>query len=107
MAGEPQRRCVACRKSSDRSELLRIVVCDGNLRLDVEGRSPGRGAYIHRRSSCWRNASDKGRWEHALRIPKNSLAAAGFAEFLQSLAPYVLGEVDGEASGKIGRKIRL
>jgi predicted RNA-binding protein YlxR (DUF448 family) len=49
----PQRTCVGCRGTAPKEELLRIVrSADGSVRVDPDGRAPGRGAYVHRRRAC-------------------------------------------------------
>ena len=52
---EPQRTCVACRRTGDQPSFVRLVRSpEGDVQPD-EGkrRSPGRGAYLCRNRSCW------------------------------------------------------
>ncbi len=50
----PERMCVACRERGTSDDLLRLVVhpTDGTLVLDVKGKLPGRGAWVHPMASC-------------------------------------------------------
>ncbi|WP_329041010.1 YlxR family protein [Streptomyces sp. NBC_00178] len=43
----PERTCVGCRERAAKSELLRIVVGEGEVVPDPRGTLPGRGAYVH------------------------------------------------------------
>lgn len=86
----PKRLCVACRESSAKRQLVRIVrTPQGTVEVDTTGKRSGRGAYICPRSSCWELALNKGRLERALKTAiapadKESLiaykAAQKFAE---------------------------
>ena len=43
----PMRTCIACREEKPKKEMLRIVRnAAGEIRLDLSGKLPGRGAYI-------------------------------------------------------------
>jgi len=44
--GEVKRRCVSCRKESQKKLLLRLVGDGGELRFDMLQKRPGRGAYL-------------------------------------------------------------
>lgn len=47
------RRCVNCRESKHKSELLRVVrTPEGNFILDFTGKANGRGAYICKNEIC-------------------------------------------------------
>lgn len=62
----PRRTCVACRSSSAKRGLVRVVRSpEGRVEVDPTGRRAGRGAYLCRRRGCW---------EQALRSPKDPLA---------------------------------
>ena len=44
---QPVRTCIACREEFDKKALLSIVKDkEGNISVDVTGKSNGRGAYI-------------------------------------------------------------
>ena len=56
----PQRSCIVCRESKDKSELLRVVRRpDGSVVLDDTGREPGRGAYVCKHGDCMATAVKK------------------------------------------------
>jgi len=49
----PMRRCVACRTSRPKAELLRVVrTPSGAIEIDATGRAAGRGAYVCKRPEC-------------------------------------------------------
>ena len=52
----PLRRCVVCRTSRPKPELVRWVHTGEGIALDATGTSPGRGAYICASESCLRGA---------------------------------------------------
>lgn len=54
---QPQRTCIACRDTSDKRTLTRLVRGpDGHVRLDGTGRASGRGAYLCDQPQCWERA---------------------------------------------------
>jgi predicted RNA-binding protein YlxR (DUF448 family) len=67
---QPQRSCVACRTTTDKRGLTRIVrTAEGHASLDPTGRLPGRGAYLCSRRACWERAlGDRGPLARALRV---------------------------------------
>ncbi|MEO0600281.1 MAG: DUF448 domain-containing protein [Myxococcota bacterium] len=47
------RQCLGCRDRTDRGSLIRLVASpDGQLVVDLKGRLPGRGAWVHPRPEC-------------------------------------------------------
>ena len=64
---QPLRRCIMCRRSSPKEELLRFVPTPTGLVWDVSHRLTGRGAYVHRVLSCWSKMQERNRWEHAFK----------------------------------------
>ncbi|MBL7488976.1 YlxR family protein [Frankia sp. AgB1.9] len=63
------RTCVGCRSRAARSDLLRIVVVDGELLPDVRRRLPGRGAHLHPDLTCLDLAERRRAFPRALRVP--------------------------------------
>ncbi len=62
-----QRTCIACGKSSDKADLLRIVRDpSGVVSFDKTGRAPGRGAYVCS-AECFAAACKKKKLDRALR----------------------------------------
>ena len=80
---QPQRTCVACRSTSDKRTLLRVVRGpDGSVSVDPTGKRAGRGAYLCNRLECWQAALKKGRLDSALRVtlaPDDKLALTQYA----------------------------
>ena len=50
----PLRRCTGCGEMKPKKELVRSP--EGEVSLDLTGRSPGRGAYVCRQAECLRAA---------------------------------------------------
>ena len=69
-----ERSCVVCRRRAPKSELLRIVLSDGALVLDLKQNMPGRGGYAHRSWECVSRLGQKDRWERALRMKGDALS---------------------------------
>lgn len=56
----PMRMCIACREMKPKSEMTRVVKnADGEIRLDVTGKAPGRGAYICSGEECLKKLNGK------------------------------------------------
>ena len=65
----PQRSCVVCRTQKNKSELLRIVKNKENIiKIDENGKEPGRGAYICYSKECLEKAIKTKKLEKALEI---------------------------------------
>jgi len=64
----PQRTCVGCHRTLPKRQLVRLVYTEEGVRVDLTGRLPGRGAYLHDRRSCWEQALKKGTLARALRV---------------------------------------
>ena len=73
----PMRKCTGCGEMKPKRELIRVVkapdlrnengevVEKGEVSLDLNGRKPGRGAYICRSSECFEKARKGRRFEKA------------------------------------------
>ncbi|MEU7182759.1 MULTISPECIES: YlxR family protein [Streptomyces] len=48
----PERTCVGCRERAAKSDLLRIVMIEGECAPDPRGTLPGRGAHVHPTPAC-------------------------------------------------------
>ena len=63
----PQRKCMGCMESRNKSELIRVVRSpEGEISLDLKGKKSGRGAYICKNLSCLKKARKGKRIEKAL-----------------------------------------
>ncbi len=70
---QPIRTCIACRNTSDKRQLLRIVKGpDGRVECDVTGKHAGRGAYLCPTMSCFETAWKKRSLDRALRTNLNN-----------------------------------
>ena len=52
MRQAPQRTCVGCRRIRAKAQLLRITRTPNGVRLDLDQRLPGRGAYLCHDPDC-------------------------------------------------------
>jgi predicted RNA-binding protein YlxR (DUF448 family) len=86
----PSRTCVGCRDTASKPELLRLVrSSSGGIRIDPDGRAPGRGAYVHRSDACVDQALRRGALARALRTSIGSEEARklrGMVEGMQGNA---------------------
>ena len=65
----PQRTCVACRRTDNKRELVRVVrLADNRVAVDPSGKKAGRGAYVCVDGGCWDAAIKRRALERALRI---------------------------------------
>lgn len=65
----PERRCVGCGESFEKKELIRVVrTAEGEVALDFTGKRSGRGAYICRKTSCFKAARKKKALERNLEV---------------------------------------
>ena len=72
MKNIPQRTCTVCRTQKNKNELLRIVKNKENIiKVDVNGKEPGRGAYICLNMECFEKAKKTKKLEKALDIKIN------------------------------------
>ncbi len=64
----PQRRCIGCRESFSKKELVRIVKSpEGTISLDLTGKKNGRGAYICKKEECLEAAFKKKQLDYAFK----------------------------------------
>jgi predicted RNA-binding protein YlxR (DUF448 family) len=70
----PQRTCVACRQTSAKRQLVRIVrTPDGSVTVDPSGKLSGRGAYLCDSPACWQAAlKQRGALARALKVETTS-----------------------------------
>lgn len=52
-----QRSCIACRSLENRTELIRTVLIGNEIKVDLNHRMPGRGAWLH--SRCFTAAVER------------------------------------------------
>ncbi|MFO7576193.1 MAG: DUF448 domain-containing protein [Pelovirga sp.] len=94
-ASKPQRTCVACRKSQDKSDLLRFVLApDGQVVVDYRQHLPGRGVYTCPTRECLALAVKKNSFRRSFATPAAPVDVAGLQEQLrQALIQRIAGLV--------------
>jgi len=84
----PQRTCVACRRTTAKRELVRVVrTAEGRVEVDPTGKRSGRGAYLCPTPGCWRLAVQKGRLDRALKTSVSARDKEALLQYAQSLEP--------------------
>ena len=63
----PQRKCIACNKSFNQNELLRITFDGTQLKVDEEKKNDGRGCYLCKNSQCIEKALKKNAFSRAFK----------------------------------------
>jgi predicted RNA-binding protein YlxR (DUF448 family) len=62
----PQRMCLGCQEMKPKKELIRVVKnSEGDIKVDLSGKAPGRGAYICKSVECLDKAIKTKRFERA------------------------------------------
>lgn len=88
---QPQRTCVGCRLSCNRSDLLRFVLSpQQQLLVDYRQRLPGRGVYTCLDPDCVERAVERKQFQRALKVDhlaleKQALVALICEEILQKI----------------------
>ena len=67
MGTSPVRTCIGCRQTSPRTELVRLVLIEGQPTVDPRRRLPGRGASVHPTEVCVNAAVRQGGFARAFR----------------------------------------
>lgn len=70
----PIRTCIGCRERADKTELLRIVLVDGEIMPDQSAERLGRGAYVHPMRECVTLARERRAYARAFRVSPGSAA---------------------------------
>jgi predicted RNA-binding protein YlxR (DUF448 family) len=66
--------------------LIRIVRAPEGVKIDLQGKAAGRGAYLHDKRSCWQLGLD-GRLAHALKTELTGQEQQALIEFADNLPP--------------------
>ena len=65
----PMRKCLGCNEMKPKKELIRAVKSpEGEISLDLTGKKSGRGAYICKKSACFKKARKNGRIASTLGV---------------------------------------
>ena len=97
----PQRTCVACRQTSAKRQLVRIVrTPDGSVTVDPTGKLSGRGAYLCTdQPACWQAAlKNRGVLARALKVESTSSEDDLLIATLTAYAQRLSGTVEPVAS---------
>lgn len=62
----PIRMCCVCRNRHEKSQLIRVVKYNSEVKLDHDKKLPGRGAYICKSKDCIEAAQKRRAFERAL-----------------------------------------
>lgn len=78
------RRCVSCRESKHKSELLRIVrTPEGTFQIDFTGKANGRGAYICKDENCAAETKKRRKLDKSF---KSALPAEIYEQIIEAVA---------------------
>jgi len=75
---------VGCRETLPKRTLTRVVRGPEGVQVDLTGKLPGRGAYLHDRVSCWEKGL-KGALANALRTKLTTEERGALEEFMETL----------------------
>ena len=104
-----ERQCVACRDRDAAQDLIRLVVDpEGEVAVDLRGRLPGRGAWIHPAKECVDRAVK--RPESLSRALKRSVRAVDLEDRLRESVVLALRDglsLAAAAGGLVGGKDQL
>jgi len=65
----PQRKCVGCGVSKNKSDLIRVVRSPENeISIDLKGKKSGRGAYICKDEACLKKAVKAKKFDRSLEV---------------------------------------
>lgn len=79
----PQRSCIACRHTADKSELVRYVLSpDDKVLVDYRQRLPGRGAYTCCKQQCLLDAVKKNAFQRSFRKTRQPIESSDLLEQL-------------------------
>jgi predicted RNA-binding protein YlxR (DUF448 family) len=66
----PLRKCAGCNEMKEKPDLLRVVRgAEGQVAPDSTGRSPGRGAYLCKKTECLEKAQKNTGLERSFHAP--------------------------------------
>jgi predicted RNA-binding protein YlxR (DUF448 family) len=60
------RSCIACRRLDSRTELIRTVLIGNEIKVDLNLRMGGRGAWLH--ANCLKIATERRSFNHAFKF---------------------------------------
>ena len=99
----PQRTCVGCRQVLPKRNLIRVLRSEEGVSVDLSGKLPGRGAYVHDSRACWEKAL-KGPLANALKTTIREQDQVPLNRFMQSLPEEL--EIHSEKTDPTGQSIK-
>lgn len=78
-----QRSCIACRKLDIRTALIRTVLIGNQLKVDLNHRMGGRGAWLH--AICYQMATERGSFNHTFKF-EGEIKYQELADYLKNLS---------------------
>ncbi|PLX87585.1 MAG: DUF448 domain-containing protein [Desulfuromonas sp.] len=89
---QPQRTCIACRRTADQNKLVRFVLGpDGTLLVDYRHKLPGRGAYTCLSRECLEKAIEKRQFQRSFQ---GQAEAASVETLMAGLHEQLLARVE-------------
>lgn len=99
---QPQRTCIACRRTAGKRDLVRLVrTPEGEIWPDPSGKKPGRGAYLCARQECWLKALADGRIGRALKAELSAADRARMQAYAAELGTDTECPDDKATSGSL------
>ena len=80
-----QRSCIACRKLENWTDLIRTVFVNNDVKVDLNHRMPGRGAWLHR--NCIQMAVERKAFNRSFNI-EGEIKVDELEDYLKNLSDY-------------------
>jgi predicted RNA-binding protein YlxR (DUF448 family) len=80
-----QRSCIACRKLENWTDLIRTVLVNNEVKVDLNHRMLGRGAWLHR--NCIRVAVERKAFNHSFKF-EGEIKYQELEDYLKNLSDY-------------------
>ncbi|MFH1737035.1 MAG: YlxR family protein [Actinomycetota bacterium] len=81
----PVRMCIGCRRKTEKTELVRVVLQEGKPVANPKGNQPGRGAYLCPDVKCLGKAIESGSLARIFKI-KSAEGIKGFDAITSKIA---------------------
>jgi predicted RNA-binding protein YlxR (DUF448 family) len=78
-----QRSCIACRRLENWTDLIRTVLLDNEIKVDLNHRMPGRGAWLH--SKCFQVAVERKAFNRSFKY-EGQIKATELEDYLKNLS---------------------
>ena len=94
---QPMRTCIGCRNRTSKAGLVRLVLCDGMVKVDRKQKLPGRGAWLCLDKNCLDQANRRHAFGRAFR---QQIAALVDDSLLQEASAGCITQGTGGTSGQ-------